>query len=387
MKKALAKIIIIILIFTVALSLIPACFGQDYKLSYQLLDRPDGDTTYQLEVVIPQQLNEYFTSQNHRLSSSSDFAKFVTPYALKPIADRLWQIYDNEEDFANGVLMLVHQIPYEETTPGKYSTETMIAGKGDCDLFAFIAASILKAGGLQVALLYYEEQSHMNIGVNLANPPKNARSNYYYIQHENIKYYIAECTGGKWKEGWRVGECPSDYKKATSEVIPLGTSIQIDPGQVSASFDIMAPSTLVLQVAPTIISQNSNLTIYGQVNPELQSQNVTLYAKINNSPWEVIGSTLTRNDGSFTVNWQLDTVGLCTIQASWAGNEQYTGALSMTKTAVLIPPYLIYLIATATLGVGLATFAFFKTRRNKLKDQDNLQTVPEANTDYPDYSI
>jgi hypothetical protein len=378
MKKALAKTLITTIIIIVALSLIPTCFGQDYKLSYQLLNKPDGDTTYQLEVVIPQQLNEYFASQNHRLSSSSDFAKFVTPYALKPIADRLWQIYDNEEDFANGVLMLVHQIPYEETTPGKYSTETMISGKGDCDLFAFIAASIMKAGGLNVALLYYESQSHMNIGVHLSDSPKDVRGNYYYIQHENTTYYIAECTGGNWKEGWRVGECPSDYRKATSEVIALGTSLQIDPGQVSASFNVMVPSTLSLQVTPAILSQNSTVTITGQINPELQNQNVTLYAKINNSPWEVIGSTLTQQDGSFMVAWQLKAGGVYAIQASWAGDEQYTGALSVTKTAVLIPDYLMPFIAVAVLAACLGTFAFFKTRRRRQSTQATPQT---------DYSI
>ncbi len=256
MKKTLAKALITITIITVVLSTIPVCFGQDYRLSYQLLNKPDGDTTYQLEVVIPQQLNEYFSSQNHRLSSSGDFAKFVTPYALKPIADRMWQIYDNEEDYANGVLMLVHQLTYQETTPGKYATETMVAGQGDCDLFAFIAASLMKAGGLKVALLYYESQSHMNIGVHLSNSPKDTRGNYYYVQHENTTYYIAECTGGNWKQGWRVGECPSDYRNATSEVIALGSEMQIAPGQVSASFNVMASSTLSLEVTPTILSQN-----------------------------------------------------------------------------------------------------------------------------------
>ena len=149
----------------VFLSLIPASFAQDTTLTYQLLNKPDGKTTYQLEVVIPQQLNDYYSTENHRLSSSSDFAKFITPYALKPIADRLWQIYDNDEDFANGVLELVHQITYEETLPGYYPTETMAQETGDCDLFAYIAASIMKAGGLNVVLFYYESQEHMNIGV------------------------------------------------------------------------------------------------------------------------------------------------------------------------------------------------------------------------------
>jgi hypothetical protein len=61
---------------------------------------------------------------------------------IKPIADRLWQIYNNTEDFTNGVLMLV-QITFEESAPGKYPVKTLVAVKGDCDLFAIIAASIL----------------------------------------------------------------------------------------------------------------------------------------------------------------------------------------------------------------------------------------------------
>jgi hypothetical protein len=382
MNKTYAKAALIIAIITVVLSAIPVCWGQDFKRSYQLLDKPDGNTTYQLEVVIPQQLNDYFGKENHRLSSSGDFTKFVTPYALKPIADRLWEIYDNQEDFANGVLMLVHQITYEETTPGRYPTETMIAGKGDCDLFAYIAASIMKAGGLNVALLYYESQSHMNIGVQLSDAPKDVRGNYYYIQYENTTYYIAECTGGNWKDGWRVGESPSDYRKATSQVIALDNQMQIDPGQVSASFSIMDPSTLSLEVTPIILSQNSDVTIKGQISPELHNQNVTVYAKINNSPWEVIGSTLTGLDGGFEVTWQMQTGGLYAIQASWPGNEQYTGALSPTKNAVLLPNYFMVLIAVIVIASGLGAFAFFKKRHNQ-QPVETPQTGTEVNSENP----
>jgi hypothetical protein len=85
---------------------------------------------------------------------------------LKPVADSLSELYTDDEDFANGALMIVHQIPYEETTPAKYPLETMADDKGDCDLFACIAASIMKAGGLNVVLLHYKEEEHMNLGSN-----------------------------------------------------------------------------------------------------------------------------------------------------------------------------------------------------------------------------
>src|SRR4030065_123015 len=98
--------------------------------------------------------------------------------------------------------MLVHQITYEETLPGKYPVETLVEGKGDCDLFALIAASILKAGGINTVLLYYEDELHMQIGVELGSVPKDARSNVYFVNHQDAKYYIGECTGTNWRNGW-----------------------------------------------------------------------------------------------------------------------------------------------------------------------------------------
>jgi transglutaminase-like putative cysteine protease len=44
--------------------------------------------------------------------------------------------------------MLVHQISYREIVPGKYPIETLAEGVGNCDLFAYVAASILEAGGI-----------------------------------------------------------------------------------------------------------------------------------------------------------------------------------------------------------------------------------------------
>lgn len=162
--------------------------------------------TYELNVTIPQLLYPHYTLQNHAMYSDSDFVKFVTPYTLKPIADKLWKIYNNTEDFTNGVLMLVHQIGYREIVPGKYPVETLVEGVGDCDLFAYVAASILEAGGIPVVLLYYRDQLHMEIGVDLGRAPTEARVEVYSVNVQNVSYYIAECTGEKWREGWRVGK-------------------------------------------------------------------------------------------------------------------------------------------------------------------------------------
>ncbi|MGD6934797.1 MAG: Ig-like domain-containing protein [Candidatus Bathyarchaeia archaeon] len=377
MNHARVKAVTALAIAAIFISIVPVCLAQDAKLSYQLLNKPGGDITYQLEVVIPQQLNDYYASESHRLSSVEDFEKYITPYTLKPIADRLWQIYDNDEDFVNGVLMLVHQITYEETTPAYYPTETMVAGKGDCDLFSYIAASIMKAGGLNVVLFYYEDQEHMNIGVQLDNPPTDNRGKDYYVEYANATYYIAECTGGNWKQGWRVGECPDDYKGISTQVVPLDNAVRVDPGQVSASFSIMQSSTLSLEVSPVFMTENSDLTIKGQISPQLKDQNVTIYAKINFGSWEVIGSTLTKADGSYEFNWQSQTGGVYSIQASWSGTDNYTGALSYTKSTLMLPTYLIMLLVTSAFAACLGGFAAAKRSRSR-KVSKVIPTEPQA---------
>ena len=72
--------------------------------------------------------------------------------------------------------MLVHQITYQEVIQGRYPVETLFDGYGDCDLFAFIAASILEAGGIPTVLIYYRDKLHMEIGVDLGAVPTEARA-------------------------------------------------------------------------------------------------------------------------------------------------------------------------------------------------------------------
>jgi len=117
--------------------------------------------------------------------------------------------------------MIVHQIDYQESVPGKYPIETLADGVGDCDLFVFVAASILEAGGVDTVLLYYKEKLHMEIGVTLGNSPIRARVETSNVTYQGVSYYIGECTGGKWRTGWRIGETPTTYQNISTQVITL----------------------------------------------------------------------------------------------------------------------------------------------------------------------
>ena len=376
MKPNCTKAVTTIIIVLAILSTISVCLAEDYTVSYQLLDKLDGTAAYKLNVTVPQSLYEYYSKKSHRLTSDNDFAKFVTPYALKPIADNLRELYKDDEDFANGALMIVHQIPYEETAPVKYPLETMVDNKGDCDLFACVAASMMKAGGLDVALLYYKEEKHMNVGVHLPETPKDARENVYSVSLNNVTYYVAECTGGNWTYGWRVGECPSNLKNATAQVITLENSEEVSPGQVSASFAALEPSAISLEISPSITFQESTITFRGQLTPIKPDENVTIYVGASGSPWTVAGTVATQSDGRFEYVWSTETAGIYAIHASWAGDDSYTGAISLTKNAIVIPLFLVALIAVVVVAAIIGPLAVFALKRAKQKSLESEKLQP-----------
>jgi hypothetical protein len=91
-------------------------------------------------------------------------------------------------------------------------------------------------------------------------------------------------------------------------------------------------------------------------------ENVTLYAKFNDSPWLAIGTTVTQPDGHFKYIWTADTAGLCAIQASWSGDSQYTGAISPTRSTTVIPLFIAALIAVAILAAIIGVIAVIMTK-------------------------
>jgi hypothetical protein len=315
-----------------------------------------------LNVTVQQSLYEYYAEKSHSLHSNSDFAKFVTPYALKPIADCLLEIYTDDEDFVNGVLMIVHQIPYNETQ-AKYPVETIVENKGDCDLFSYVAASIAKAHGLDVVLLYYESQAHMNIGVSLSHVPHDTRETAYYVTHNNIHYYVAEVTGGNWQNGWRVGECPENLKSAQAQIITLENCEQTSYGQVSASYKTLASSTISLAISSTNIIQGGTVTLSGQLSPSLQNKTVTIYVKINNSPWKVLDTITTSQNGYFTYAWSIEDAGICYVRSSWSGNNDYAGADSTIQAVTVLSTFFLLLLAVTAILVCVGIIVLIMSRQ------------------------
>jgi len=307
----------------------------------------------------------------------------VTPDSLKPVSDDLWSIYSNDEDFANGVLMIVHQIPYVESGPPKYPVETIVENEGDCDLFSFIAASIMKAGGLDVVLLLYETQSHMNVGVHLSEEPNDARSAVYYYTHDGKRYYVAECTGDDWRHGWRVGECPDILQGVSARIITLEDCEQSSPGQVSSSYGALDASSLSLAVSTRFVIGGSAVTVSGSISPALLGKNVTLYISSSGSSLSVLVTVVTGSDGRFSYTWRPSSLGIHSMRASWSGDADYAGADSGVCTLIVIPlEWLMMGVAVIVLLVVLLVVTL-ATRRKPSEEPEAFQEWEVV--DYPEY--
>ena len=322
--------ILLILLFS------KTCFAETYDYSYELLNKPGGSTIYRLRVSISETLYEYYAGQDHNLYHY-DFSRFATPDALEPIAEKLWTIYNNEEDFANGVLMLVHQISYNESDPQKYPIETLVENEGDCDLLSIVAASIMKSGGLDVVLLLLEYYDHMLIGINLPDTPKDARSQVYYYENEGKKYYVAETTGEEWKVGWRVGECPEKLQYAMAKIIPLINYEQTAPEQVSSSITIPDSSSVHMSLSTNFIFSEKNVEITGTLTPSKQGEKITLYVGALGSTMDVLATTVTDNEGKYEYTWNSPTSGIYSVKAEWSGDIGYAETDSSTSNLVVIP--------------------------------------------------
>ncbi|MEM2463110.1 MAG: Ig-like domain-containing protein [Candidatus Bathyarchaeia archaeon] len=354
----------------------PHCYSADcYVTSYYLLENFNSPKLYKLNVAVSKFLYEYYRGMDHRQVSVEDFAKFVTPFPLKPIADKLWEIYRTFEDFANGVLMIVHQIPYEFTIPAKYPIETLVENAGDCDLLSYVAASIMKAGGLDVVLLYYPGEAHMNVGVYLPTPPQHARQSIHHVTYKGISYYVAECTGDNWMVGWRVGECPDSLLNAECQIIPLEIFEEWTP-QVSASYKSLSVSTISLTASFNIGIQGTTFILSGQLLPKMQNKSVTIYFRVGGSSWSVLAVTRTNAEGKFSWAWIAEEAGIYQFRASWSGDDDYSCADSPTITVTVLSTLFLLMFVVAIVSVCISIIIFFTSSQSAQEIRE--PTLPSA---------
>jgi hypothetical protein len=119
----------------------------------------------------------------------------------------------------------------------------------------------------------------------------------------------------------------------------------------SASAELESTS-ITCSVSPQETKQDESITVSGSITPAVEDVNVTLvYKKPDGTTFE--RNIKTASDGSFSDLYKASEIGSWTVEASWAGNQQYMGA-SSSQVSFSVGTKGPCLIATATYGSELS---------------------------------
>jgi hypothetical protein len=311
-------------------------YNHTYTFDVQYGDCRFSHTLY---TYVPPSLYDYYQGETHILGYDGDYSKFVTPDAFESVADNIRNVTRDlpysDEQFADAVLTLIHQIPYAIGAV-TYPVETLVDNSGDCYVLSLLAASIMKAGGLDVVLLYYEDAipSHVNVGVYLPYTP--AYHSWWMtskgFEYDNKTYWMAECTAAT---DWRVGDCPPTLADAKPTIIPLENCEESSPAQVSSSLDNpLVPSSISINLSPENSSLEGNeqaLTISGSISPACSGKNVMMYVGQDGSSCDTF-STVTDDLGDYSLTWNFTSPGTYYITTSLSGFSNYASSDSETLT-------------------------------------------------------
>jgi hypothetical protein len=330
-KTSILVISILLMVF-----IIPYSFASDYDRTYSS-NVQFGQDSHQLYISVAPSLYNYYRGKTHSISYDDDYSKFVTPDAVRSIAVNIRNITHDklrsDEEFANAVLMLVHQLPYA-IGDLKYPIETLVDNSGKCDTLSLLAASIMKAGGLDVVLLYYKELHHMNVGVYLPDEP--FRTVWWvaptYYECSGKKYWMAECTPAT---NWKVGDRPDLLAGAKPLIISLENCDKSSPACVSSSLDSpLIPSSISINLSSEDLNIGGGeraLTISGSISPEYSGESVVMYVSQGGVSYNV-SQTETDYMGNYSFTWNYTSAGTYYIRTSWSGASDCASADSETLT-------------------------------------------------------
>jgi hypothetical protein len=320
-------------------SVTPLSFGDNYDLIYSSQVQ-FGLVSHELHVSVPSSLYEYYHGKNPVLADDNEYATLVTPDAVKSIAENIRNLTldspRSDEEFTNSVLSLVHQIPYADCEVN-YPVETLVENSGKCDTLSLLAASIMKAGGLDVVLLYFKGVHHINVGVYL---PYEPHTTWWWLpptgyDFNGKKYWIAECTPAM---DWKVGDVPPLLADEQPSIISLENSEESSPACVSSKLGSPLNSSSLainLSAEPLNISdQERALTISGSLSPAYPNETIAVYFSQDGISYDAY-KTETDYLGNYFFSWNRTSTGTCYVRTSWSGNADCAGSDSKILTVFL----------------------------------------------------
>ncbi len=341
MSSALLVVTSLILLFFTPAALTETAPISPFTAQYMVLNQ-------EMYVSIQPSLIAYYNNMSDAILRDSDYAKLITPQAVQPIADSILTITRDmpysEEQFANAVLALVHQIPYN-ITGAKYPVETIADNVGDCGAVSVLAASIMKAGGLDVVLIKYSgiDPGHMNVGVNLPYTPiyHSLLMTPTGFEYNNKTYWAAEATP---QGDWKVGDQSLSIANAIPQIISTDEFEAESPGQITTSIGIPLQEsqiTINLSQQPTVDQEKKRaLLISGTTQPATPNSSITLFIK-ENGKYTNYTKIDTDSAGNYSYLWNFTKDGTYFISTSWIGNGTSAGVDSETLIAFIGPQALV----------------------------------------------
>jgi len=341
MSSAFLVVTSLILLFVTPTAVTQTAPISPFTAQYMVLNQ-------KLYISIQPSIIAYYNNISDAILRDSDYAKLITPHSVQPIADSLLKITQDmpysEEQFANAVLALVHQIPYN-ITGAKYPVETIVDNIGDCGAVSVLAASIMKAGGLDVVLIKYSgiDPGHMNVGVNLPYTPiyHSLLMTPTGFEYNNNTYWAAEATP---QGDWKVGDQSLSITNAIPQIIPTDKCEAESPSLITASIGIPLQEsqiTINLSQQPTAEQEKKRaLLISGTTQPATPNSSITLFIK-ENGKYTNYTKIDTDSAGNYSYLWNFTKDGTYFISATWVGNGTSEGVDSETLIAFIGPQALI----------------------------------------------
>jgi hypothetical protein len=291
---------------------------------------------HKLYVSVPQSLYYFYRGESHLIFNVNDYGKFVTPETVRSIAECIREVVGGDnESFVNTVLTLIQQMSYI-VSDVKYPVETLVDGFGDCDVFSLIAASIMKAGGLDVVLFYYKDltPAHMNVGVYLNSSPSPVWwTTPTCFEYQGKQYWVAECTP---QRRWKIGEQPEIVANIKPIIIPLNNYEGKSPATVSASLDKpLKVSSISASLSIKRLNNENCFTLFGSISPGLAGQPIAIYISKDEKCWRFLGETFTDDFGNYSFKLTAKLRGLNYFKTSWSGASGYAGSDSTTITLLV----------------------------------------------------
>jgi hypothetical protein len=124
-----------------------------------------------------------------------------------------------------------------------------------------------------------------------------------------------------------------------------------------------------MSISPAFAIEGTLIKINGQISPPVSNQNVTLYASVNGASWEIIANVTTQSNGHFSYDLKTKDTGDLNVQASWAGNSDYTGDTSRNASVFILPLYIVELTAAAIIAVVLCVAIYRVTGKSRREKQ------------------